>query len=140
MSKCLRFHGATRDRTVIDGWFATRDPALVAIAREWFAEMRACGPDVTELVHDGYPTACVEDAAFGYVGVFAAHVNIGFFQGASLRDPAGLLQGDGRFMRRVRARPHARPDVDAPRALVRAAYDDIKARLASEAAGVAPRG
>ncbi|MCK6575113.1 DUF1801 domain-containing protein [Myxococcota bacterium] len=139
MSKCLRFHGATRDRTAIDGWFATRDPALAALARAWFAEMRACGPDVTELVHDGYPTACVEDAAFGYVGVFTAHVNIGFFQGASLPDPAGLLQGDGRFMRRVRARPDARPDADALRTLIRAAYDDIKARLASEAAGEAPR-
>jgi hypothetical protein len=90
---------------------------------------------VTELLHDGHPTACVEDAAFGYVGVFTAHVNIGFFRGASLPDPAGLLQGSGRFMRHVKARPDALPDADALRALVLAAYADIKARLAGEAVG-----
>jgi hypothetical protein len=27
--------------------------------------MRQCGGDVRELMHDGCPTACVDDAAFG---------------------------------------------------------------------------
>jgi fatty-acyl-CoA synthase len=35
-------------------------------------------------MHDGCPTACVGDAAFGYVGVFGAHANVGFFYGAEL--------------------------------------------------------
>lgn len=135
MSKFLRFNGATQDRTEVDAWFAARDPGLADLARTWFAEMRACGPDVTELLHDGHPTVCVGDAAFGYVGVFTAHVNIGFFQGASLPDPAGLMQGSGRYMRHVKARPDARPDPDALRALIRAAYADIKARLAGQAGG-----
>ena len=94
--------------------------------------MRSCGDDVTELLHDGHPTACVEDAAFGYVNVFTEHVNIGFFHGASLADPAGLLQGDGRFMRHAKARPGALPDRAAMEALIRAAYTDIKAKLAAE--------
>jgi hypothetical protein len=37
--------------------------------------MRNCGEDVRELLHDGDPTACIADAAFGYVNVFRAHVN-----------------------------------------------------------------
>ncbi len=94
--------------------------------------MRNCGQDVTELLHDGHPTACVADAAFGYVNVFTSHVNIGFFHGASLEDPARLLQGTGRFMRHVKAAPDTLPEVAPLKALVRAAYEDIKARLATE--------
>jgi hypothetical protein len=92
--------------------------------------MRNCGQDVTELLHDGHPTACVGDAAFGYVNVFTAHVNVGFFHGASLEDPSLLLQGTGRFMRHVKARPEALPDRASLQALIEAAYTDIKTRLA----------
>jgi hypothetical protein len=94
--------------------------------------MRKCGEDVTELLHDQHPTACVADAAFGYVNVFTSHVNIGFFHGASLPDPVGLLQGTGRFMRHVKARPDSLPDSVSLKALIRAAYEDIKVRLAAE--------
>ena len=44
--------------------------------------------EVRELLHDGYPVACLGDAPFGYVNVFTSHVNVGFFHGASLSDPA----------------------------------------------------
>src|SRR5262249_55905903 len=101
-------------------------------ARTWFAEIRSCGEDVTELLHDGHPTACVGDAAFAYVNVFTSHVNIGFFQGASLEDPARLLQGTGRFMRHVKARPGALPDAASLKQLIQAAYLDIKARIAAK--------
>jgi len=94
--------------------------------------MRNCGQDVTELLHDGHPTVCVEDAAFGYVNVFMAHVNVGFFHGASLDDSSRILQGTGRFMRHVKARPGALPDRAALESLIREAYEDIKARLAAE--------
>ncbi|MBL8352860.1 MAG: DUF1801 domain-containing protein [Burkholderiaceae bacterium] len=132
MSSCLRFDGAVRHQPLIDRWFASRSHELAAIAREWFSVMRSCGPDVTELLHDGHPTACADGAAFGYVNVFTSHVNIGFFHGASLADPAQLLQGTGRVMRHVKTRPGALPDALASRALVGAAYDDIQARIAAQ--------
>lgn len=128
----LRFNGAVRHEPQIERWFESRRPDLAAIAREWFSEMRNCGPDVTELLHDGHPTACVTDAAFGYVNVFTSHVNIGFFHGASLDDPEKLLQGTGRFMRHVKAEPDALPARDALKALVKAAYADIKAKISAE--------
>lgn len=93
--------------------------------------MRSCGPDVVELLHDGHPTACVEDAAFAYVNAFRAHVNVGFFLGTSLDDSHRMLVGTGRFMRHVKLRPGARVDEGALRELVRGAYVDIKARLAA---------
>ncbi len=132
MSTFLRFAGAVRHQPQIDMWLDARRPDLAGIAREWFEEMRACGPDVTELLHDGHPTACVTDAAFGYVNVFTSHVNIGFFHGASLEDPAMLLQGTGKFMRHVKARPGALPDRASLKALTQAAYADIRAKLAAE--------
>jgi hypothetical protein len=91
--------------------------------------MRVCGADVRELMHDGCPVACVEDAPFGYVNAFKAHVNVGFFHGAALRDPAGLLEGTGKYMRHVKLRPGITLDASSLEALITAAYLDIKARL-----------
>ncbi|HEX4272959.1 MAG TPA: DUF1801 domain-containing protein [Rhizomicrobium sp.] len=128
MSDLMRFAGAVHRDPAIETWFAHGD-ALRGFALPWFERMRGCGPDVRELLHDGHPTACVEDAAFCYVDAFAAHVNIGFFQGAHLKDPAGLLEGTGKRMRHVKLR-WAKPVNDAALgALIEAAYRDMRARL-----------
>ena len=101
------------------------------IARPWFERMRACGPDVRELLHDGHPTACAGDAAFGYVDAFRAHVNVGFFYGAALADPAGLLEGAGKRMRHVKVRWAQPVNAAALSELIAAAYRDIRLRLDS---------
>ncbi len=106
--------------------------ALGAIARRWFELMRACGDDVRELVHDGAPTACVDDAGFAYANAFTAHVNVGFFRGAELPDPDGLLEGSGRFMRHVKLRPGQAVNEAALRRLVQAAYLDRRRRVEAE--------
>ena len=107
------------------------DDELGAIAKHWFQVMRECGSDVRELLHDGYPTACVQEAAFAYVGVFKAHVNVGFFRGAEIDDPQHLLEGTGKCMRHVKLRPDDRIPTQALTALVRTAYADMAARLKS---------
>jgi hypothetical protein len=131
MNQMLRFSGAVRRDPAIDAWLREQAPELGFIAHEWFVRMRECGDDVRELMHDGCPVACVADAPFAYVNVFSSHVNVGFFHGAELDDPAGMLQGTGRRMRHVKAKPGAPLDVAALSALVDAAYADIKARLAT---------
>ena len=93
--------------------------------------MRKCGDDVRELLHDGHPTACVADAAFAYVNAFTARVNVRFFHGAELPDPAGLLEGTGKYMRHVKVRPGDGVDVKALKALIDSAYIDMKDRLAT---------
>jgi hypothetical protein len=107
---------------------------LGAVAQRWFEVMRACGADVRELLHDGYPTACVADAAFAYVAAFKAHVNVGFFRGAELADPARLLEGTGKFMRHVKLRPDREIDAEAVMKLIETAYTDMKERLKAEQA------
>jgi hypothetical protein len=125
----LRFSGAVERDSAIDGWLDTQENELGSIARTWFTLMRQCGPGVCELMHDGCPTACVEDAPFGYVNAFKAHVNVGFFHGAALTDPAGVLEGTGRFMRHVKLQPGRAFDEPGLEALIAAAYRDIVARL-----------
>lgn len=125
----MRFESAVRHDPAVDQWFETRSIELAGIARLWFDLMRRLGDDVRELLHDGHPTACVDDAAFGYVNAFTAHVNVGFFLGAWLDDPAGLLEGTGKRMRHVKLRPGQEPDADALAALVENAYRDMQKRL-----------
>jgi hypothetical protein len=127
----FRLSGASRRDPEIDRWLDECPEELGDIARTWFERLRGCGPDVRELIHDGCPVACVEDAAFGYVDVFTAHVNVGFFQGASLRDPAFLLQGSGTCMRHVKLRPGVAVKESSLEALIATAYADIKGRLSA---------
>ena len=105
---------------------------LGAIAQRWFEVMRDCGDDVRELLHDGHPTACVGDAAFAYVNALKAHVNVGFFRGAEIADPEGLLEGAGKFMRHVKLRPERDVDDTALKKLIETAYTDMKWRLNAE--------
>jgi hypothetical protein len=130
MDDLLRLNGAVEHEPAIDLWLGQREPVLGAIARRWFERIKACGNDVRELLHDGCPVACVEDAPFAYVNVFKAHVNVGFFVGAELPDPARLLEGTGKRMRHVKLKPGVEVDDAALVALVHTAYVDIKERLA----------
>jgi len=41
---------------------------------------------------------------YAYIGVQKSHVNLGFYHGASLNDPAGLLEGTGKKLRHVKVR------------------------------------
>ena len=124
----MRFPSATPRDPRVDAWFLEHGE-LGRLGRPWFERMRVCGGDVRELLHDGHPTACVGDAAFGYVNAFTAHVNVGFFHGAMLEDPTGLLEGAGRRMRHVKLRPGQAVDAAALGELIAAAYRDIRARL-----------
>ena len=129
MEKLLRFENAVKRDPAVDAWFGKPGDELRRMAQPWFEQMRGCGADVREIMNDGHPNACVGDAPFGYVDAFSAHVNVGFFHGATLDDPAGLLQGAGKRMRHVKVRWGEPVDEAAPNALIKAAYDDIKARL-----------
>ncbi|MBS1840747.1 MAG: DUF1801 domain-containing protein [Acidobacteria bacterium] len=125
----LRFDGAVERDPRIDAWMKKHKGELGAVAQQWFEAMRKCGDEVRELLHDGCPTACLGDAAFGYVNVFTSHVNVGFFHGAALPDPAGLLQGTGKHMRHVKLKLGAAINSAALSRLIDAAYSDIKARV-----------
>src|SRR5262245_47077315 len=132
MSQLLRFPSSVKRDPAIEVWMQEHSDELGAIAQRWFEVMRDCGDDVRELLHDGHPTACVGDAAFGYVNVFTAHVNVGFFRGAGIADPDRLLEGTGKFMRHVKLRPGGDVNATALRTLIETAYADMQRRLAAQ--------
>ena len=128
MTRLMRFPSAVRRDPAIDTWMHERSGPMGSIARQWFEVMRNSGDDVRELLHDGHPTTCVGDAAFGYVNAFTHHVNVGFFLGPELEDPKHLLEGTGKFMRHVKLRPGQTVDSMALQRLVAAAYTGIRHR------------
>jgi hypothetical protein len=125
----LRFTGAVDRDPAIAKWLDAQPGELASIALTWFSYMRQCGTDVRELMHDGYATACVADAPFAYVGVFTDHVNVGFFHGTSLPDPARLLTGTGKYMRHVKIGRNSAHDASSLEALIVDASRDIRERL-----------
>lgn len=132
MSQLFRLSGSVKRDPAISAWMNEHSGELGAIARHWFDVMRGCGEDVREVLHDGHPTACIADAAFAYVNAFKAHVNVGFFRGAELADPAGLLEGSGKSMRHVKLRPDGNIDATALTRLIQSAYADMQQRLEAE--------
>jgi len=132
VSQLFLFHTAVRRDPAVEAWMRRHAGELGALAQRWFDLMRACGSDVRELLHDGHPTACVGEAAFGYVNAFTAHVNVGFFRGAELSDPDGLLEGTGKFMRHVKLMSGREVNAEALAKLIASAYADMKRRLEAE--------
>src|SRR3954447_22563399 len=109
MDDILRFPSAVKHDPAIDTWLASERGDLRPLAETWFVRMRQCGGDVRELMHDGCPTACVDDAAFGYVNAFSDHVNVGFFSGAYRCVVASVISA-----RSMSACPPAAPPAPGP--------------------------
>jgi len=129
MDAMMRFPSAVRHAVDVDAWLRAQREELRSLIEPWFTQMRRCGDDVRELMHDGAPTACVDDAAFGYVNAFRQHADVGFFFGAFLADPAHLLEGTGKRMRHVKLRPGQPLNELALEQLIALAYADMRARL-----------
>ena len=132
MSPVLRFSGAVRRDPAVEAWLNGQPEHLRAMVRPWFERMRECGDDVLEVMHDGCPTACVEDAGFAYVNTFRAHANVGFFRGSTLPDPVGLLEGTGKLGRHVKLKLGISLDSSALEAVITEAYWNIKVCLRAE--------
>lgn len=129
VSRLMRFPDSVKRDPAVDAWLRDQPGELGGVARRWFEVMRRAGKNVHELLHDGHPTACIGDVAFGYVNVFRAHANVGFFHGADLPDPHRLLTGTGRFMRHVKLSPERVVDPVALTTLIESAYADLQRRL-----------
>ena len=120
------FENAIKQDPEVDAWIDEHNGPVGDIANLWISYLRNCGNDITEILHDGHPTFCVNQAAFAYVDAFKAHANIGFFRGADLQDPEALLEGLGKKMRHVKVRPDKPIEIGLLQALITEAYENIK--------------
>lgn len=66
---------------------------------------------------------------FCYIGVHRNHVNLGFYYGAELSDPAGLLEGTGKKLRHIKIRDDEAIDQPAHRRLVQLSLKERETAL-----------
>ena len=66
-------------------------------------------PESMELIYDAYNAVATgfsftgrPSDSFIHIAVYARWVNLGFNRGSALDDPAGVLQGSGRWIRHIR--------------------------------------
>jgi hypothetical protein len=74
---------------------------LRPLAEQWFARMQQCGDGVRELMHDGRR---VEEALFGCVNVFTAHVTVVFSTARRWRTRQACCEGTGKYVRQLKLR------------------------------------
>lgn len=92
-------------------------------------------PEVSEVVRLGDraatygvgPRKMVE--GYTYIMPHAGWINLGFYRGASLPDPEGLLEGTGAAMRHVKVRSVGESARDGLLALLAAALEERRAAL-----------
>ena len=66
------------------------------------AVMKATAPELTATVKWGQGCWTLRDAPKVYIHAEPDHVQFGFFAGATLKDPDGLLVGSGKYVRHVK--------------------------------------
>ena len=105
-----------------------RSLEVLALGRSVRDIVLRAAPDANETVYHGalcYGRSPNRSKLRVYISFHSAHINLGFYRGADLADPEGLLCGDGKQMRHIKV---ARPSDLKPaifRRLVRAALTDI---------------
>ena len=69
---------------------------------------------------------------FCYIGAHREHVNLGFYYGAELSDPEGLLEGTGKKLRHIKVREAEEVAQPALRHLVQSSLEERKKGLGME--------
>ena len=111
----------TQLNSIIDA----RPPAMAKLTRAVLARMRERLPGSVEMVYDkknalviGFCSAERASNVINSIAVYSKWVNLYFFEGDSLPDPEGLLQGTGSMVRSIRLTDAADLDRPAVKALI----------------------
>lgn len=104
--------------------------AYIASFQDWRGEtlaalrqlIREAAPDVVESIKWGQPVY-EHNGPVAHIKAFKSHVNFGFWRGADLIDPKGLLKGTGGRMRHMALRSPADIDTSTLQAMVRTAVE-----------------
>lgn len=91
----------------IDDLFPTTPEAVRAILAQVRRLVRDAVPEATEIFYHGalsYVLTPSRSDMILYVAPQNGYVNLGFFFGAGVADPLGLLEGTGKRMRHVKIR------------------------------------
>ncbi|HEX5590087.1 MAG TPA: DUF1801 domain-containing protein [Candidatus Limnocylindrales bacterium] len=104
----------------IDGYIASLSDWRGTAVRQLHEAIGAAAPDATAAIKWAQPVYS-SNGPFAYIKAFPRSVNVGFWRGAELPDPDGLLEGDGDRMRHVTLRSLEAVDAAAIDAFAREA-------------------
>ncbi len=130
---------AATDRR-IDGFIDKYTPAIAAQLRDARQRLRAHFPRGVEMVFDNYnalvfgigPTGHTRESFISIAG-YPKWVTLFFLDGASLDDPQGLLEGEGKQVRGIRLKTPTDMDAPAVAALIAQAIATRRDALAAAA-------
>jgi hypothetical protein len=104
-----------------DAYLADQSPRNRAVIRALRTFVKRAEPDLMESVKWGNGCWIGAKGPVAYVYSDDGYVQFGFFRGSSLKDPKGLLEGKGQFVRHIKVRAAAHIDERAFAALLREA-------------------
>ena len=103
----------------LDRIVARQTPSMVKLTKAVIAKLRPRFPGAAELVYDkkrgmvlGFCADETASTVINSIGVYSKWINLYFFEGDTLPDPEGLLQGEGTVVRHIRITDAA--DLDRP--------------------------
>ena len=102
------------DKKTVDSWMEELDPHLREIAQTLRWLVLQAVPDISESIKWGTPNYA-KSGNVCYLAANNGYINFGFFNGADLTNPKGLIEGAGARMRHVKVRTmeDIRPEVFA---------------------------
>ena len=86
--------------STVEDYIASLEPWQMEIVARLRALLKQVEPPAIERIMWNQPVFDVNGHCF-YIKAFKEHVNFGFFRGAALSDPKGLLHGSGEMMRHI---------------------------------------
>jgi hypothetical protein len=101
---------------------ALRNQGVIRALRKF---VKRVAPQLQESVKWGNGCWVQGKAPVAYVYSAPDHVQFGFFRGSVLKDPRGLLNGQGKFVRHIKVRSRSDIDETAFGALVRQAAHSV---------------
>ena len=112
----------------LDRIIAKQPPEMAKLTKAVLAKMRTRLPGATELVYDkkrslviGFCPADRASHVINSIATYTKWINLYFFEGDTLSDPEGLLQGSGVAVRHIRITDATDLDRPAVKALMKAA-------------------
>jgi hypothetical protein len=113
--------------TLLQNLAGRRSTEVLALGCRLRDIVRRAVPDANEVVYHGalcYGRGAKRSELEVYISFHSAHVDLGFYRGARLADPDGLLCGDGKQMRHIKVGSVTDLNPAVFRRLVRAALTE----------------
>jgi hypothetical protein len=111
-----------RHNAAIADMLDTHTPEIQELVQALRELIHAAAPELVEELKAGWGNIVYKhNGVVCAISPYSNHVNLNFYRGTSLPDPARVLEGTGRSLRHVKVRPNDELRTDALTRLIREA-------------------